>query len=328
MQKLTFSSDELPSHFNPKKRATEWSNALLHGGYNGEAIIPDKEIRFNGLVELSAPSGTMIATSSANSLILRRNHEHIVRDMDDRIMLFFNIGQSDMRVVQLGKEVFLSPGEGILLAQEFPQILDGSKSGEVVCLILPRDPYDEWIDFVEDFVGAKGSIKNSRFQILKNYCCMLAGEANNFSNEEINAITNHISILASFWLGAKSNQTENSEQSTIVARRLAINRIIRRNLNNAELDVNFVARKLQLSPRTVQHILTKSGTNFISLLHSIRQKRALKMLYDSAYADMSLEKISSFCGYNDYSSFYKNFIYFHKTSPQLLRANETLKTTK
>ncbi|WP_240008402.1 helix-turn-helix domain-containing protein [Pseudaquidulcibacter saccharophilus] len=328
MQKLIFSSDELPAHFNPTKRAIEWSNALLHGGYNGEAIIPDKEIRFNGLVELSAPSGTMIATSSANSLILKRNHEHIVRDMDDRIMLFFNTGKSDMRVVQLGKETFLGPNEGILLTQEFPQILDGSKSGEVVCLILPREPYDEWIDFVDDFIGTKGSINNSRFQLLKNYCCMLVCEANNFTDCEINAITNHISKLASFWLGAKIIKTERSEQSAISARRLAINRIIRRNLNNAELDVKFIARKLQLSPRMVQHILTKSGTNFISLLHLIRQNRALKMLYDPAYADMSLEKISFFCGYNDYSNFYKNFIQFHKTSPQVLRANEALKTLK
>ncbi len=318
MSKLIFSSDSLPSTLAAGSRARAWAESLMAGGYNGEAVVPDQESPFTGHVELMAPGGTMLAKSRANSLILTRRPVHIAQDMDDRVTLFFNQGGAAMRTVQMGREMILGTGEGVLVAQDTPQILDGSGSGDVIALILPRDPFDAWRATIHDFAGRRHDFSSSAYRLLRGYSRMLVEEAPSLSGSEMTAVTQHITELSRIWLGV-SAETASTDDSARASRYLAIKTLIRKNFHRPEITANTVARLLGISDRMTHHIMAKSGSSFGQALTETRLDAVYNRLIDPSYDEMPIHDLASSCGILDYTVFYRRFRQKYFETPQAVR---------
>lgn len=322
VSKLIFSSDALSPSLAPGTRARAWAESLMAGGYNGEAVVPDSESPFSGHVELMAPGGTMLAKSRANSLVLTRRPHHIARDMDDRITLFFNQGKVEMRTVQMGREMVLGAGEGVLVSQDTPQILDGSRSGDVIALILPREPFDAWRTTIHDLAGRRHDFSSPAYRLLRGYSRMLVDEVAAMSETEIDAVTRHVTELSRMWLGVSGGGAHAGE-SAQASRLLAIRTLIRRNFRRPELSVAMVARALGLSDRMVHHVLTASGSSFGRMVVDTRLAATYAQLIDPAYSGHAIYDLAMSCGFTDYSMFFRRFRQRYGETPQSVRPSNS-----
>ena len=314
MRKIRFSSDNLKHIANPHVKARAWTENLLAGGYNGEPVAFSTDNGFYGEVELSIRNEIMISHSRANSMILQRRHEHIAKEYRNKIMLFLNNGNQKLQATQLKRNMTLNKNQAVLLSAEFPQILDGRHSGDVLCMILPDSIFERWGEPVEDYLNLNNDYKSPIFRMINAYCKMLHQDNDVLSNEEVYFLCNHISDLFALWFGIRNIDID--EISSNCARFIAIKRIIRNNLYNTEFNIHDAAHILGISTRLVQHVLTKNQTNFHTLLNKTRAKIAFCLLNDDNAKRYGIENIALHCGFGDYSKFYRSFKYYHKASPK------------
>lgn len=315
---VVFSSDRLPAGLTAGSRARAWAESLMAGGYNGEAVVPDNDSPFIGHVELMAPAGAMLARSRANSLILTRRPEHVALDMDDRVTLFFNQGSAPMRTVQMGREAVLGAGEGILVAQDAPQILDGSRSGDVIVLILPRGPFDAWRAEIHDIAGRRQDCTSAPYRLVRGYSRMLVDEAADLSDAEAASVAQHITELTRLWLGVVAEETDPGG-STRVSRLLAIRSLIRRNFWRPDLSAQTIAQSLGLSERMIHHVVTNSGASFGQLVMEARLKAVHTRLIDPAYDAQPIHALAASCGFTEYATFFRSFRRRYGRTPKHFR---------
>ena len=77
-----------------------------------------------------------------------------------------------------------------------------------------------------------------------------------------------------------------------------------------------LARRLNVSPRTLRRHLTAEGTSFKNLLNDIRKEKAIELLNNTNF---SIEKIATELGYNDVPNFYHAFKIWTGTTPSNYR---------
>jgi len=80
-----------------------------------------------------------------------------------------------------------------------------------------------------------------------------------------------------------------------------------------------VAHKLNMSTRSLQRKLKRAHTTFGKLLNEVRYEIAEHYLHDS---NVSLEEIAFVLGYSEYSSFWRAYKRWTKTSPSDIRKSE------
>jgi AraC-like DNA-binding protein len=73
-----------------------------------------------------------------------------------------------------------------------------------------------------------------------------------------------------------------------------------------------LARRLNVSPRTLRRHLTSEGTSFKNLLNDIRKEKAIELLNTTNF---SIERIATELGYNDVPNFYHAFKTWTGTTP-------------
>lgn len=319
MARLVFSSHDLDPRLTAQHRARAWSESLMAGGYNGHPIIPETDDGFYGVTDVRLSGPSMICRCASSSLIVRREPAHIARDLDDRVMIFFNAGTVKVNTLHLGRSTDLAPGEAVLLTQENPQAFDASKSGAALGLILPREAIDHWRREAHDLAGHRHDYTSPVFRMMRTYCQLLADDGEVLSPEQGEMMRRHVVDLLGQWLGAGDAGRTSSEDASLSARFTAIRRLMRRQSADPQLDIASVARQMGLSSRMVQHVLTVSGTSFSVLLNRLRCTRAAVMLADPAYANTRLPDLALACGYADYSHFFRAFRRHSGAAPSDLR---------
>lgn len=79
-----------------------------------------------------------------------------------------------------------------------------------------------------------------------------------------------------------------------------------------------LARRLNVSPRTLRRHLTAEGTSYKNLIADIRKKKAIDLLNTTS---LSIEKIAAELGYSDVPNFYHAFKSWTGTTPSSYRKN-------
>lgn len=83
-----------------------------------------------------------------------------------------------------------------------------------------------------------------------------------------------------------------------------VRRCVAQGLLEGEPTLVSVAKKLRLSPRTLQRRLRDEGTNFADLLADVRHERALHHLRDTAF---SIQEVAFVLGFSDVTTFHRAF---------------------
>ncbi|WP_076414282.1 AraC family transcriptional regulator [Shewanella sp. UCD-KL12] len=88
--------------------------------------------------------------------------------------------------------------------------------------------------------------------------------------------------------------------------------VIERNLSAGSPTVNFIAKELGVSTRTLQRRITEEGKTYKDLLLQVRRQTAKSYLLDT---EMSLYEIAVLLGYEDQNSFYRAFKLWEGETP-------------
>jgi AraC-like DNA-binding protein len=107
--------------------------------------------------------------------------------------------------------------------------------------------------------------------------------------------------------GNKDTAAIAGERGLRAARVQAILAEIKAGYANPEFSADMVARKLGLSTRYVQDLLTVSGTNFTERVIELRLRHAQQMLADPRHDDRKVSDIALASGFNDISYFNRRF---------------------
>src|SRR5262245_1973306 len=89
-----------------------------------------------------------------------------------------------------------------------------------------------------------------------------------------------------------------------------------------DLQIDFVARRLATTPRTLQRRLARAGTTFERLCDDARRQAAEAYLTDTT---LSIAEVTYLLGYSEPTAFHRAFRRWHSTTPQLFRRLATTK---
>lgn len=80
--------------------------------------------------------------------------------------------------------------------------------------------------------------------------------------------------------------------------------------------IAVVARRLAMTPRTLQRRLARAGTSFESLCDHARKQAARTYLADTT---LSIAEVTYLLGYSEPTAFHRAFRRWHGTTPQAFR---------
>ena len=116
---------------------------------------------------------------------------------------------------------------------------------------------------------------------------------------------------------------QNGDATSVQGRLFLIRQLINESARDPRLDLQSVAARLGIPPRTVQHVLAAAGESFSQLLMSARLRRAYTLLLDPAFDDVPVGTIAFSCGFTDVTSFHRAFRAAFDMTPGLLRKSRS-----
>jgi AraC-like DNA-binding protein len=88
-------------------------------------------------------------------------------------------------------------------------------------------------------------------------------------------------------------------------------------MNESPPDIERIARRLAMTPRTLQRRLRQEETSFAAVLEELRRDMAPSLLREGR---MSVSEVAFLLGYEDPSSFQRAFRRWFGVSPRAFRA--------
>jgi AraC-like DNA-binding protein len=97
---------------------------------------------------------------------------------------------------------------------------------------------------------------------------------------------------------------------------MEVRRLLAAPANGSVTSVEAVARRLAMSPRTLQRRLSEEGTSFDSLREEMRKQTAETFLADRTLA---VSEVAFLLGFSEPGAFHRAFKRWHNTTPDAFR---------
>lgn len=104
------------------------------------------------------------------------------------------------------------------------------------------------------------------------------------------------------------------------ARTRAIKRDVMLNATDPEFDIETVAARHRVTPRYVQMLFARAGTNFSEYAHTVRLATAHLMLRQSIHGDKRISEVALDAGFPNVSYFNRAFRRAFNATPSDVRA--------
>ena len=249
-----------------------------------------------------------------------RAKQHIRPNDDSHVYLSFNIGKTVQASRQFGREAEARPGEALLAVLDAGIEALAPANGHCLSLKIPAAHFVQWGLSPADLACRKLDCSGADYRFLTTYARMLIDMGEQLSPAQAAAASQHLIDLTGYWLGAGDKVREQNGDATSAHGRLfLIRQLINENARDPRVDLQSIATRLGMSPRTVQHVLAVAGESFSQLLMSARLRRAYTQLLDPAFDEVPVGMIASTCGFADVTSFHRAFRAAFDTTPGNLR---------
>ena len=270
-------------------------------------------------------NGTVVAGEMLSSSFRgMRAKQHIQPSDDSHVYLSFNIGNTVQISRQFGREAVARPGEALLAVLEASIEALAPAGGHSLSLKIPAANFAQWGLSPADLACRPLDCSGADYRLLTGYARMLVEMGEQLSPAQAAAASQHLIDLTGYWLGVGHKVREqNGDAASVQARLSLIRQLINQTASDPRVDLQFVAARLGMPPRTIQHVLAAAGESFSQLLTSTRLRRAYTLLLDPAFDDVSVSAIAFGCGFADVTSFYRAFRAAFDTTPRNLRANRS-----
>ena len=321
MQKIIFTSDELPSRLDDRARFSLWRDMYVaRAGENDMSYASARPFAMRsefarvGEVELARATGTIDRFS--------RTSQHVAGDGYSDLQFGFNQGATRAFVAQRGRELVFETGQlSFLSTAEARDVRTEGGHFAWIGISIARERFLEFVPGVEDLVARPFDQNAPAIRHLARYLDFV------FNSDEIGddpALVSQVSTalrdLAALAVGAGGDMAEIARGRGLRAARVQeITAEIRTGFADPAFSAHGVGLKLGLSPRYVQELLQETDTGFTARVLELRLQKARAMLADARHDRLKVSDIALACGFNDVSYFNRCFRRRFGVSPTQLR---------
>jgi AraC-like DNA-binding protein len=308
---LRFSSDDLPE----RDRAAALRDFFAPRVFGGE-VEPLSGRPLECHMEVRRLPGLSLV-SAFNSPLRFSRTPALLADGNDDYGLHLN--SQGCTVSQHGRELTCGPGDAALVNVGEAGTTIAPIASHFVCLNISRAALAPFVPDAERAV-LRPIAPSEPLRYLISYLRFLESEDMSADPNLVQTAATHLRDLFALVLGANREATFVAEARGLRAARLAaIKRFIDGNLARDTLDVNAVATRHGLTPRTVQRLFEREGTTFSEYLLGRRLTKAYRMLTDAGHADWTVSAIALEAGFGDLSYFNRCFRRRFGAPPSWLR---------
>ena len=228
-------------------------------------------------------------------------------------------------VAQFGKEETIGVGSACVLTSTDPSTSTLHSRGSFITLALPRATLSAIVPEFSSALGRQIGADNRALRLLARYLDIVTASGDLMSPEIASRIATHITDLAALAIGARGDRADAARQrSANDVRLLAIRSEIALMLGRPSLSAAAVAASQGISMRHLRRLFEQNGTSFSAFVLAQRLAKALGMLRDRRYDQLSITQIAYEAGFSDLSYFNRTFRRVHGATPSDVRRESML----
>lgn len=311
MEKIVFTSDDLPDHLDDQARFVLWRDLFVERYGSLDVSRPDDrkfsmsfEYSQFGAVGLGQFEGTL-------NRVARTPHD--IANGGDEFLLDVNRGSSPLMLSHRDRETLFEQGSAVLISNADPGAMrakTGAKTEHAWAgLVVGRRQLIDLVANAEDLLAVPLDSKSAAVRYLHRYVGIIGG-ADGLASEP--ALREHVGTtlldLIALALGTGREATELAQGRGLrVARLQDVLLHMQAGFADPAFSAHVIARKLGLSVRYIQDLLQPTGVSFAERVMELRLQKARAMLADSANDRMNISDIALSSGFNEVSYFHRSF---------------------
>jgi AraC-like DNA-binding protein len=272
-----------------------------------------------GAASLHTPrAGSVVQMSVTVGGVARRMSTHLADGNDDIVL---HIQRAGHRIVsQLGREATVTPGGGVLTSNADTSTIVLPSAACFVSIALSRTRITALAPRVEDALVQALPPSLDVLRLLTVYLAAL-GDMREITNPSLRwAVTQHVYDLCALAIGATRDAAECAAGRGLQAARLqSMKADLAANLGRADVSAASIARRAGVSPRYVHKIFASEGVTLSRYKLGLRLARVHGMLVDSRHASATISELAFEAGFNDLSTFNREFRRHFGATPSAVR---------
>jgi AraC-like DNA-binding protein len=174
-------------------------------------------------------------------------------------------------------------------------------------IVMPRAVLGPSVKDLDGAIRSKLPI-TPELRLLHGYAEALTRDIGELSGDTAARSAAHLLDLAVMAVGGTRDAAETARGRGVCAVRFdAIKSDIRANATRADMSLDFIATRHNLSPQYLRSLFNRAGTSFTDFVLEERLDLARRMLADPLRPDMRISEIAFEVGFNDLSYFNRTF---------------------
>lgn len=306
MQKIVFSSDQLPQHLDDRARFRLWCDIWLE--QLGAAEIKHADKPFATSTKVVLLDGLSVAHFRTTTEHYVRTRKHVANDRDDIYIGFYRSPKPQVWTVG-GQDNALKRGSVVAynVAQPCSSFTDGVTSW--VLASIPRAELLKRVPHADERPAVLLDGSNPVVRHLERTLDFLL-DADELAEAPVlsQRAGTMLADLMALVLGAEGETAEIAAARGLRAARLReLVSMIEARFSDGALSTAAIANSLGLSRRYVNDLLLESGKTFSERVLELRLQKARAMLADFRHDGKKVSDIALACGFNEISYFNRRF---------------------
>jgi AraC-like DNA-binding protein len=313
------------AHIPPAQRLPMWHDifgrsvsrrmlSMLSGGScNVDMIV-------RSLARGSSNGGVCVQRMVLSGGVSAERTPELLADGNDEFVL--HIHEAGHRLVsQCGREAMVGPGGGLLTSNADTSTIILPERARFAAVGLPRRVMMDLVPGLEDALVRTLPPHAGVMRLLLRYLDILDDERALETPALRCAVAAHIQDLCALALGATRDTAEIAKKRGLAAARLrAIKDDIARHLGDGSLSAATIALRQRVTPRYIHKLFENEGMPLSKFILGMRLTQVHRMLGDQRHADQTIAEIAYQTGFNDLSTFNREFRRRYNATPSEVRA--------
>lgn len=315
------------AHVPLKERLSSWNNAFGRS-LSRRVLVPPPRPEGNFHIEMTArmlegdgphrPAGSVLEMSVTSGGTAHRTPALLSDGNDDVVLHMQNAGSRT--VSQRGREVMVEAGSAVLTSNAEASRIVLPGPARFACIAIPRRLATTLAPGVEDALLRRLPPNDGVLRLLRTYLGALDDEATLGRSELRRTVATHIYDLCALAIGSARDAAEVAVRRGLAAARLHALKIdVAKNLVDGDVSPEALARRQGVTPRYVHKLFELDGTTLSTFKLGLRLSRVRRMLVGASHASLTISEIAYRAGFNDLSTFNREFRRHFGTTPSELR---------
>ncbi len=308
MDKIAFSSNDLPAQLDDGTRLLQWREFLFRVfGPLEVSALSDRPFSQSldgwqfgtvGLVRFAGTANCIASTSSTIAATMRPD-----------FYLSLNPDPAPMAFSQRGRDVVLDAATVALGTCNEPCDMRANNRTAYFQVAVPQARITDLVAGVEDQIARPIHSGTAAMRHLRRYIGLLSEPGGLDDDPDLIAhVETTLTDLVALALCAGRDATRMAQMRGLRAARLQhILAEVRTGFTTPGFSPQAVAHKLGVTPRYVQNLLQETGSSFTERVLELRLQRTCAMLADLRYDRMKISEIAEACGFNEIPYFNRCF---------------------